>query len=245
MIKDFLGIPFTRIGESARLWFRHDDIANHLHIGKTALWENMLESRAAPYRSLFADMRDLRIRLSKTPSPVKQNSQALFDVDYLLAAVFLMSSKDARKIRDWVAYQINSLCYDGFTALKPYSMPPVLRLAVTAKVCEVDHYLDIVRSRYDATDNARGTNKGVNDLEFKDLLNPDNYLKREEIRIVKAIDLAYTLLTTHLLKTEAQQEALLNLLEIDVLCGTITEDNLQDLSEWLRLAEEQHFPLEP
>lgn len=246
MIKDFFGVNFVRVGESSRLWFSHIDIQERFFSGLRGSQGSqfklkMYASAAAPFRTMYANTRDLRISENEEFSEGRKR-KLLHDLDYLMAALYSASTEDTRKVRDWIAYQINSLCFDGFTTLTPYSLPKETRLALTALVCGVPHYLDIVRERYDGTDLARGLNKAPIHVTFEDMLVPDNYLKRDEISQIKALDLAITLLTRYVLKDEAQQAELYKLIGIDNSMGKVEDTHLQELTEWLKVQEEKTQP---
>lgn len=230
MIKDFLGIGFRRFGESARLWFSNKEIARGLGVGSYPLRSKLSVSPAGPFRAIAPSVDDLRLMNFAEARREYKDHHLLFEVDYLLAAVFNMSTPKAREIREWLGQTINSLCYDGFVSLNGYQSSLAVRCAITARVCEADSYLDIVRLRYDPEASNKGTNLAPLKITLDDLVNPDNYLTRTELTRIKALDLCLHLLTKHF---DVDLHELLKLCAIDSIEEDPTGAKLDSLRSWV------------
>lgn len=230
MIKDFLGIEFRRFGESARLWFSNKEVARGLGIGSYPLRSKLSVSPAGPFRAIAPSLDDLRLTNFAEARREYRDHHLLFEVDYLLAAAFNMSTPKARDIREWVSQTINGLCFDGFVSLNGYQCSVEVRCAITARVCGTASYLEIVRERFDPEASNKGTNLAPLKITLEDLLNPDNYLTRAEITRIKALDLCVHLLSQHF---EVNSLELLKLCGIATIEENPTEAELDILRVWV------------
>jgi len=198
-MSEFEGVPFVRIGQSMRMWFKCSDIAMKLGIGKKALLGRLRESDAGPFLAVPVDIRDLRV-YAKRKEEVSHESGAapepLFDLDFFLAGAFSLANPPCRGVREVVCDALNKLMYDGFVSL-PFKTAPDLYRGICAFVCEEQDYHEIARSRFDPSDEARGTKYAPAKLTTEILTAPESYMTREEITCVRALELAFYLLLKH------------------------------------------------
>lgn len=228
----FLGVPFERVGQSARMWFKNSDLAQKFGIGAKVLANKMRNSDASPFRALSVDIDDLRVYLAKDRVRLEHAPEVRFDLDYYLAAIFTLPTESARHARDWVVSTLNKLVYDGFVALDLAPLDMKLQRALVAHVCDVEHYYAVACDRFDPADEARGTNYSPKQLTEELLLTPDSYLTREEISTVKALTLAIQLLTMY--RPDVSLTALLNLYGIDAEALAGTDEQREQCHSWLR-----------
>jgi len=241
-MKKVLNLPFINITTSSKAWITLSDLAAYLQIGEQALRNRVLYSDSAPFRTIRPKTNEL-IKAARRANFRAKPHRQYFDLDFALAAAFSMSHEPARKMRDQVVYIVNNLFYDGFVSVKNYHLPLETRRALTAYVVGVDHYFDIIKTRWDITDQCRGTTLAPAEVTKKKLCIPDYYLERGEITRVKAIDLALHLLLTHC-NVEDKDSALVELLGIigvSVDAGICTEAQTADISEWV--AQHHNTPL--
>lgn len=233
-MSEFLGIPYKRVGESARMWFRNSEIASAMGVGRRVLLSKMKVSEAGPFRVLTLDISDLRMyAVRQTELDNNGMTEPLFEIDYLLAVSYLLPTESARRIRDWVNGYINRLVYDGFAYL-PFEQDARLTRAITAKVCESSNYYEIARDRFNPMDEAFGTNYAPAQVTEDVYLNPDSYILRGEISRVKALSLAIHLLVSN---NFVKYEKLLRVLDIDVDKLAGGDEDAVSVKQWLR---EQH-----
>jgi len=234
-MKKFLGIPFLNVNTSAKAWLDIKDLAEYLEVGVNVLKSRVLFSDAAPFRAIRPRVDDLE-QLKDLPTFASRPGM-FFDLDFALAACFSMSHEPARKMRDQVIYILNNLFYDGFVSLKNYNLDLETRRALTAYVCGVDHYLDIVKDRWDMYDQCRGTSLAPIEITVEKLCVPDFYLHRSEITRVKALDLAIHLFLTHCYVAEDTYDSalaeLLGIMGISRDAGIASEDQEAELREWV------------
>lgn len=233
-MKKFLSLPFLNITTSSKAWITSRDLAAYLEIGEQALRNRVLYSDSAPFRSIRPKTNEI-IKAAKRASFTDRPSRQYFDLDFALAACFRMSHEPARKMRDQVVYVLNNLFYDGFVSTKNYHLSLKIRRAITAYVCGVDHYYDIIKTRWDIEDQCRGTTLAPVEVSVEKLCIPDYYLERSEISQVKAIDLALHLLLTHCY-VEDKDSALMDLLGIIGIpmdAGICTDAQTSEISKWV------------
>lgn len=235
MIK-FLGIPAIRVANSSRLWFSNSDIAERLAIGTDALKARMIGSEAGAYRRL--KLRKDIAWTSASPDLIERYgdklhahlSAGLFDMDYLLSAAFSLPTKEARALRDWIVYTLNSLAYDGFTSLHNYHTPIDVRRALTAYVCGAESYLDIVKRRWTPTDFTRGTTLAPAEVTVDKLCIPDYYIDRAEVTKIKGLDLAIYLICEY---TSLDMEQVCSIIGVSLSAGSYTDEDAASLRLWV------------
>jgi hypothetical protein len=237
MAKKFLKLPFINVGSSSKAWIKIRDLAAYLEMGETALRNKVLYSDAAPFRTIRPRTDELIKAAKRAAFRGKPHTQ-YFDLDFALAACFAMSHKPARVMRDQVIYILNTLFHDGFVSIKNYHLEADVRRAITAHVCGVDHYLDIVTDRWDIYDQCRGTGLSPAEVTLEKLCIPDYYMDRGEITKVKAIDLALHLILTHCYREEdsydSALEQLLGIIGVQLEAGTVTQEQQSNLSTWVQ-----------
>lgn len=237
MAKKFLTLPFINVGTSAKAWITSHDLADYLEMGESALRNKVLYSDAAPFRTIRPRTNEM-VKAVRRAAFRGKPSRQYFDLDFALAACFAMSHEPARRMRDQVIYILNNLFHDGFVALKNYQLPTSARRAITAYVCGVDHYLDIVKDRWDKYDQCRGTSLAPAEVTEEKLIIPDYYMDRGEVTKVKAIDLAVHLILTHCYIEEdsydSALEQILGIIGIQLEAGTVTQAQHSKLAKWVQ-----------
>jgi len=237
MAKKFIKLPFIHIGSSAKAWITLRDLADYLEMGETAVRNKVLYSDAAPFRSIRPRTNEV-IKAARRAGFMGKPATQYFDLDFALAACFAMSHEPARKMRDQVIYILNNLFHDGFVALKNYNLDVKTRRAITAYVCGVDHYLDIVKDRWDKYDQCRGTCLAPMEVTEQKLVIPDYYMDRGEITKVKAIDLAIHLLLTHCHVAEdsyhSALEQILGIIGVNLEAGNVSPAQQSKLAKWVK-----------
>ncbi|HCT51381.1 MAG TPA: hypothetical protein DF712_02875 [Balneola sp.] len=161
----------------------------------------------------------------------KQLLRGFFDVEYLLASAFHLNTKQAKSVKEWVAYTFNCLAYDGFVSNQNFQTAVSVRCAIAAFICDAPHYLDIVKRRFDPTLETRGANLGLNELTIDKLANPDYYISRSEVTAIKAIDLSLALLARY---TDKSIDILCTSLGIPLECGLYTSEHKDQLINWVK-----------
>lgn len=235
-IKRFLGLPILTIGTSSKAWITLPDLAKHLELGEHSIKNRILFSNAAPFRMIRPRTNEF-IKAAKRAKYRGVRRDKYFDLDFALAACFAMSHAPARKVRDQVVYILNNLFYDGFVSTKNYHLPLELRRAITAYVCDVDHYHDIIYTRFDGLDQCRGTTLAPAEAVVEKLIIADYYLTRAEITKIKALDLAVHLLLTHChISPEERDSALTDILDtlgISREAGSQSDEQAANLRQWV------------
>ena len=120
-------------------------------------------------------------------------------------------------------------------SVKNYHLPVEVRRAITAYIVGVDHYYDIIKTRWDLTDQCRGTTLAPAEVSVEKLCIPDYYLDRGEITKVKAVDLALHLLLTHchVEDKDSALEDLLGIIGVSMDAGICTDARTSDISKWV------------
>lgn len=224
-MNEFLGVPFIRLGESARMWFKSSEVSKALHVGKAVLEKTLAEGKATPFAAV-------QLPASHPSVDKKAGVAQFYDADYLLAAAYHFNTAPARQLRSWLVYTLSNLAADGFVTLQNYKTPPELRQKLIAHLCGVEHYFDIVWERFDPSHPSHGTNLAPADCNIEALCNPDNYISREELTRLKALDLAIYLLDKHF---SVSTDSVLQL--INVVAREATEEDRAALFEWLSAQE--------
>lgn len=246
-MKRFLNLPFINITTSAKAWIQLSDLAAYLKVGEHKLRTKLVTSNAAPFRMIRPRTNEIIKSARRGNFNAKGRNAQYFDLDFALAACFSMSHEPARKMRDQVVYILNNLFFDGFVSTKNYHLDVELRRAITAHVCGVDHYYDIVKTRWDSTDQCAGTALAPVEVTPEKLATPDYYLERSEVTAIKAIDLALHLLVEYCTddaddKVSALNE-LLDIIGVDRSAGV--DDAKNNPSETLRWVHDNHSKLKP
>jgi hypothetical protein len=234
-MKKFLSLPFINVTTSSKAWVTLSDLAIYLEMGDQALRNRVLYSDAAPFRTIRPKTNEL-IKAAKRANFQRKPNRQYFDLDFALAAVFSMSNQPARKMRDQVTYVLNNLFYDGFVSVKNYHLDVEKRRAITAFVVGVDHYYDIIKARWDLTDQCRGTALAPVEVSVEKLCIPDYYLDRAEVTKIKAIDLAMHLLITHCYVEDKDSalDELLGIIGVSLDAGICTDAQTSDISKWVK-----------
>lgn len=136
------------------------------------------------------------------------------------------TSEHNTKVREWVCTVVNNLCFDEFVSLYGYRLDEHCRRAIMTAVCGYTSHKDIVLKRFDF--NVEYCNTILRGSKYSRLLYaklPEAYIDRDEVKKVKAIDLAVFLLTKYLLKESPQE--FLACLGIPVSYGDFTEEDEQ------------------
>jgi hypothetical protein len=228
-MKMFMGLPFYTINTSSRAWFSLKDMAVALGVDEQYLTLRILKSDAGPFRSIRPRANQI-LKIGKNYKKVTPST--FFDLDFALASAFTTTNTKAREMRDRITYYLNNLFYDGFVSLKNYHLDLKTRRAITAYVCGVDHYLDIVKDRWDSTDPCRGARISFAEVTLDRLVNPDYYLDRDEVTKIKAIDLALYLLDKN--SSTSVYGDILDIMQVQREAGVITDEQNSDIALWVK-----------
>lgn len=237
MIRSFFSIPFLRIGQSSRMWFTPEDIADVLGLSKQAVKKTAQKkgfdiARLHQYKSRY-------FKSDGAPLDNKLARHDRFGLDLLMHLIYKHNSEVGIDIRDWMTAQISNLCLDGFTSLYNYNLDIVYRRAIASYVCESDSYTDIVKDRYGKKLRKRGMECfAEKKWTIEDLANPDYYVNRVEITTVRALDLAIHLLSVYLPVPKTHEEIFV-LLGLDVKKGSYTDTQKENLIQWLSEKEKE------
>jgi len=237
MIRSFFDIPFLRIGQSSRMWFTPSDIASVLRLSKQSV------KKTATHKKFdVARLHQYDAEFLKSDGKIIDNREVRHDrfgLDLLMYLVYKNNPVGGEDIRAWITTQISNLCLDGFTSLYNYNLDIIHRRALASYVCGASNYIDIVRDRYGRALRRRGMEcYPGSDWELEDLANPDYYVSRVEITVIRAIDLAIHLLSIYH-PVERTHDELFVLLGFDKERGTYLPAHVEDLIQWLESKEKE------
>jgi hypothetical protein len=172
---------------------------------------------------------------------VKHNRTLSIDIEMFLALIFTETTEQARPFREAVIRVLSNLANDGFVSSQNYHLPVDYRRAITAYVCGVNHYLDIVRERWDKDSDSYGSSLSPVECSVDKLCIPDYFLMRSEITQVKAIDLAIYLLVSTCGTSEptddttaSMYEKLFDIIGVDLQAGQQTAHQEQALADYVQ-----------
>lgn len=225
----FFGIPVRRIPTTSRPWLAISDLGKALGKSNNAVLKRAAAHPLAPFRTVV------------TGSLVKHNRTLSIDIEMFLALIFTEKTEQARPFREAVIRVLSNLANDGFVSDRNYHLPVDYRRAITAYVCGVNHYLDIVRERWDRDSDSYGSSLSPLECSVDKLCIPDYFLNRSEITQIKAIDLAIYLLVSTCGTSEptddttaSMYEKLFDIIGVDLQSGQQTAHQEQALADYVQ-----------
>lgn len=237
MIRTFFDIPFLRIGNSSRMWFSLKDIARVLKLSKQSVTKTASREEFDAVRLHQFDVDFLTATGEMVENKDVRHDR--FGLDLVMYLVYKNNLPMGADIRAWIISQISNLCLDGFTSLYNYNLDVMYRRSITSYVCACDSYAGIVRERYENCLDERGMEFAPGyEWTAEDLANPDNYIDRAEITIVRAVDLAIHLLATYSPIRKTHDEIFI-LLGFDKEKGAWGSQQSEDLVQWLDTKEKE------
>lgn len=228
MIKKFFGGEIIRSPHSADMYFDRKAIYNILGINEDDLRRLLDRLKYESVKGLIFD-----------GDRAKRTLWHKYGIDTLLALTLASTSKNVRQkerfaqLIDFCTKHINNLCYDEFTSLRGWCLPPATRRAIMAHVCDVPNYLDIPLSRIEVNATYYGSLLRNIAVTAENLAIPEAWITRSESTSIRAIDLSIFLMVKYLVTDKTPDELLLDF-GIDVSRGIYEDAEKLSMVEKIR-----------
>lgn len=224
-ISRFFGGEIIRTPQSAEMYFTRKTISTILGVT-----EKTVERRLA--RLKYVSLKGLRY------DQAYEGRKHFFKygLDAILAMIFTTKVDDARRteryaeIIDFITHHIGNLCFDRFTSLQGYHLDIPFRRRLIAHVCGVP-YTEIVRDRIRSEAPYKGSMLRNTACTAELLHHPEAYLTREEVSVIKSMDLGIYLLAKH---TPHTVEQIFDFCQITNMGDDYTDNERENLIAYIR-----------